>query len=170
MKKTLIYIIAFLLIFCAVGCDNGNQTQTSGTSRNESLESIESIGTSSEVLIQNYPFLESAYVVTSSRESAGILYVCNYYFVDGLVEGARLTTTLPDEETAYKYYQESLEDYPDTALNGKNVTHYLYDEDLYYYGYTLEKLEFVLTTALYEYTVDFDKDIFNALFYDTSED
>ena len=171
MKKIFLYIIAALLVFCAFGCDDtSGGTTTSTASKSTSHESIESEDTNSEALLLAYPFLDSDYVVTSFRDSSEISYICNYYFVDGFIEGAKLITILPDEETAKAYHEETLEDYPDAELSNTKVIHYLYDDDHYYYGYTLEKLEFVLTTAQYEYTVNFDKDLFNMLFYDTSED
>ncbi len=116
-----------------------------------------------------YEFLNTEYVVTSTRVSFNITYECNYYFIDGLVAGEKQMTTFPDNETAKEFHDIMKKDYPDAILEGTTVTIYTDDEDVTFYGDTLEKLLFSLELADYEITYNFDKDEFLAL-YEEDED
>lgn len=161
MKKTIITMIAVLIITCMFGCDDSKNENISLTSETESESVMESEPEESRTPPEDVCyFLESPYTVSSKRESAGTVYECIYYFIDETVAGAKVTTTLQSESAAEEYLELLNEDCPYATLDGLTLTHYVTDDDAYYYGYTLEKLKFVLEKAGYEFTVNFDEDEF----------
>lgn len=117
-----------------------------------------------------YDFLNSEYRVISRRESFDTVYVTEYYFVDGTVGGAKLITTFPTENAASDYFDTISEDYENAELVGTTVTNYIADDKDFYYGYTLEKLKYMLEKANYEVTVDFDEKVFLDEYSEVSAD
>ncbi len=182
MKKIFLIILTFIFAVNVYGCqiasehsdyssDNGSDVyseQSSTVSEESSIEESQHVSTVAPEEI--YEFLTSEYTVTSTRESFGTLYVCDYYFVDGVVSGARLTTTLTDETAAEEYYEIIIDDYPDSSIDGLTVTHYMDNEGHLYYGYTLDKLKFMLEKTGYSFTVNFDEEAFNEEFYVSNPD
>ena len=130
-----------------------------------SSEVIENESESSIAIEEIFEFLSSHYTLTSTRESFGTVYVCDYYFVDGYVAGARISTTLPNEATATEYYEMVKQNSPYAFLNVLTVTDYIVGEDLNYDGYELEKLKFMLDKSGYSYTVNFNESEFSDEFY-----
>lgn len=168
MKRLLFLFLLLSVIFFSFGCEesasdgstaSGSDT-TNTPSAAESWVPGEEPDKSTTAAEESYPFLLSEYTVTSIRESNGTVYTCDYYFVDGVVAGARLTALFADEETATNYFIAVSEDYPDSVLDGTSVTNYMADDDAFYFGYTPEKLKFMLDTAGYKYTVNFDENLF----------
>ena len=178
MKKTIFIILSLVFAVFICGCnlpdDNSIYPPESSddleiSSVEEVVSEIESVDESSTPIEEIYEFLLSEYVVKSTRESFGTTYICEYYFVDGVVAGAKSSTTLSDTSSAEQYYEIIAEDYPDSTLDGNTVTHYTDDEDHIYYGYKLEKLIFMLEKAGYEVEVNFDEESFNYEFYTSSK-
>ncbi|MBO5870446.1 MAG: hypothetical protein J6Q89_06815, partial [Clostridia bacterium] len=137
MKKLILFILPLLISVFVCGCnlpnDNSLYTPESTddsefSSADEVVSEIESVDESSTPIEEIYEFLLSEYTVTSTRESFGTVYICEYYFIDGTVKGAKLTTTLSDISAAEDYYEIIIEDYPDSTLDGNTVTHYTDDD------------------------------------------
>ena len=177
MKKIISIILTLAFSFFVYGCEipDNNSIYPPESSENLEFSSIEDSTSeddlsdvSSTPIEEIHEFLLSEYVLTSTRESFGTTYVCEYYFIDGTVKGAKLTTTLSDESAAEEYFDIIIEDYPDSTRNGNTVTHYTDDEDHIYYGYKLDKLKFVLEKAGYAVEVNFDEQTFIDEFYTSS--
>lgn len=183
MKKIIVLIITLLIAVLLCACtENGSQssipiqessensikTEVSADTNEESVNesSDESVFVPEEV----YEFLLSEYSVTSTREAFGTVYTSEYYFVDGAVAGSKLITAFPDKQSAEKYYEVILEDYPDAVIEELTVIHYMDDSEVYYYGYSLEKLKFILEKTGYEYTVNFDEDIYKDIYNEESDE
>lgn len=160
MKKSLLFLLltAFITVFlCGCFVNPEEISQIDSDISEESLlisdetSLVESIYHAEEV----YDFLNSKYTVTSTKIIFEKNYVCEYYFVDGHVVGAKLLTTLESVDAAVEYYNTIVKEYEDAQLEGCTVTHYLDDDDNFYYGYSLRKLKFVLEKTGYEYTINF---------------
>lgn len=173
MKKLIIAITSSLLLFISACTDSGESSSAASgsihTSKTESVavsgESVdtESSEESSEVTVapeEIYEFLRSEYILTSQSVSHGNSYVCDYYFVDGLVAGAKFTVTLATIEAANEFYSLIGESYEDAVIENMTVTYYDGDDESNYYGYTLEKLKFVLDKTNKSYTLNFDEEAF----------
>lgn len=172
MKKSIIAITASLLLFFSACTDIGeNSSGNSGinTSRSESIgingesvdtESSASFSEATTAPEEIYEFLKSEYILTSQSVSHGNSYVCDYYFVGGLVAGAKFTVTLATVEAANEFYSLICESYEDAVIENMTVTYYDGDDESNYYGYTLEKLKFVLDKTSKNYTLNFDEEAF----------
>ena len=175
MKKFItFFLLSGLILLSFFGC-NTNQNIPESLEKDVSKEnalSEDSINSHENSKEQSgprpeevYPFLKSKYKVTSIMNSFEKLYVCEYYFVDGYVVGAKLMTTLQTEEDANEYYNIIIDEFEDAVLSQCTVTHFLDDDDNFYYGYSLEKLKFVLERTGYEIGMNFDEEEFNEKFY-----
>ncbi|MBQ3230161.1 MAG: hypothetical protein IJB49_04000 [Clostridia bacterium] len=133
-------------------------------------EAESSVAESTVAPEEKYDFLSSEYIVVSTRESFGKKYVYEYYLLKGKVAGLKLFTTLSDKESAEEYFELIKEEHPDAELDGLTVIHYLGDNDVFCYGYSLEKLLFVLEKGGYEYELRFDKAQFDKEFAEESGD
>ena len=164
-------LLICLIFFCLfiTGCDDYEyDIDLESESDIEFISEITSANDESEssiIIEEIYEFLESAYTVTSTRESFGTVYVCDYYFDKGYVVGARLKTTFPDEENAEEYFEIVYSENSYADLDSLTVTDYISGDELNYYGYDLEKLKFMLEKSGCSYTVNFDEDRFNNEFY-----
>lgn len=114
-----------------------------------------------ELLLEKYPFLRSRYTVTATLESSSMLYVYNYHFVKGVVAGATLVTSFSDVSSAKEYYKVTHDKNSDITIDGVSVIHYIGEDELNYYEYSLEKLKFVLSKTGYEVVVNFDEAKYN---------
>ncbi len=139
---------------------NTESQEVSEEASEEASESVSDTETSEDAYEKKYPFLKSEYVITSKIMTGETVFVCKYYFVDKKVAGAKLMTTFDDTKTAKDYYDIILDDYPDAKIDRLTVTHFLADDDNYFYGYSPEKLKFALETAGYAVSVGFDIDEF----------
>lgn len=119
---------------------------------------------------ERYDFLKSKYVVVSTQESFEKKYICEYYFVDGKVAGMKRLITLPDLDSAKKYYEHTKESRLDAELDGCTVVIYIRDRNAFCYGYSLEKLEFVLEKSGYAFELNFEKEDFYKEFAEESSD
>ncbi len=167
MKKIFI-ILTLLLTLNIFGCENDTSDSGNDLSPDNSTHSSESsnesdISDDEDAIAQIYKFLTSEYTVTATRESFGTLYTTEYYFVKGIVAGVRLTTELNEQSDADEYYELIIEDFPDSTIEDTIVTQYMEDNHIYY-GYTLDKLKFMLQKSGYEYTLNFDEEAFNEQF------
>lgn len=171
MKKYISTLCIIILCSLFAGCEwlaepVYSEAESDVSNHSEvSSESSESESESSVAIEEIFEFLTSHYTLTSTRESFGTVYVCDYYFVDGYVAGARVNTTLPNEETATEYYEMLVQDSPYAELNVLTVTDYITDEELNYYGYDLEKLKFMLDKSGYTYVINFNESEFLDDFY-----
>lgn len=175
MKKIISFILLGSLVLSAWGCGNnaGEASSTVSEITEEAAseqESSEEISVNPDIeMAKRYKFLNSKYTVISRRDAFGTVYVCYYYFVDGVVAGAKTVTTFSTPKSAEEYYDNIIEDYPDAYIQDSTVVNYLSDEEDFYYEYSLEKLEFVLKKSGYTVGRSFDIEDFNKEFGLTSK-
>lgn len=117
---------------------------------------------------ERYAFLASEYIAVSTQESFGNEYVCSYYFVNGKVAGMKKLITLADKDSAKKYFEHTKNDRLDAELDGRTVIIYIDDKDAFCYGYSLEKLEFVLEKSGISFKLNFEKSDFYKEFAEES--
>lgn len=162
MKKFSLILLSVLLAAGCFACGDNLQDESgdipdcsdiSESGNSEASRAEESKEESIYIPEEVYEFLNSEYYLTSKRTSFNTVFVCNYYFVDEFVAGAKLMTTFSDEESAAEYYEIISEDYPDAEIDELTVTHYIEDDEAYYYGFSLDKLMFALEQADYEITL-----------------
>ena len=169
MKISVLLICLIFFSMVITGCDDYEYDiypeSESDIEFVSEINSAEDESESSIIIEEIYEFLVSDYTVTSTRESFGTVYVCDYYFVEGYVVGARLKTTFSDEENAEEYFDIVYSENPYADLDGMTVTDYISGDELNYFGYDLEKLKFMLEKSGYSYTVNFNEDRFNNEFY-----
>ncbi len=172
MKKIISFILLGCLAVSAWGCDDADVELSSPVSEiAEESEVSDEISVNPDIeMSKHYKFLKSKYTVISRRDAFGTVYVCHYYFVDGVVAGAKTVTTFSSTESAQEYYDTIIEDYPDAYIQSSTVVNYLSDEEDFYYEYSLEKLEFVLKKSGYTVGRSFDIEDFNKEFGLTSKE
>lgn len=170
MKKLLLILITALLA-SAYGCESLPEERSNYESPDPEISIWESEPEESRIAPEEvYEFLSSEYTVTAKRKSSGTLYETEYYLIDGIAVGTRVMTTLTGESEAEEFLELMLDDYPDATLSGFTVTYYVDDDEAFYYGYSLEKLKYVLEKAGYRVEVNFDEDDYNSQFPEVSED
>lgn len=162
MKKFLVFVLVLCFAIPFFGCYEIEEAESS-LSEEESVSQASSEMPSRVVSEfkpeEKYTFLVSKYVVSTKKRFHDVTYSRKYYLVKGRVEGATLTTTLPDEKSAVEFYNETLKDYPDAIKGGTSVTVYMQGKQLgQYRSASLEKLLFLLETEGYQYSLNFDKD------------
>lgn len=156
MKAITFTIILMLVFLCLTGCkDNSPKEEASTPSAVSEDVSVDYEKEAAKV----YKFLHSKYSVTALRSVHGIEYRYDYYFQKGVVAGLKQSVTLLDPDSAEIYYNEVADDCPQAYIDGTTVVHYIGD-DASCYGFSLERLEFQLEHAEYNYTVNFDRDTF----------
>lgn len=172
MKKLFLSLcIISLLLACS--CHNGANDDSSVYE--SSVDAVSDVSAeSSEVskapdYKEKYEFLKAEYSVSAYTEAFGTIYGFEFFLVDGIVQGARLTTTLPSVEEAEEYLESIIDTYPDAYIENDSVTLFLNDDDDYYYGYSLERLKFTLELTEHIYTVNFDEEEFYKEFPDEEE-
>lgn len=183
MKKLIIAITASLLLFISAcsesesssGINSGSAHASKAESEislveSDGIQASENVSETTVAPEEIYEFLKSEYVLTSQSVSYGNSYISDYYFIDGLVAGAKFTVTLATIESASEFYELICEKYEDATIENTTVTYYDNDDESNYYGYTLEKLKFVLGKTNKSYTVNFDEEAFYSEFPDGSED
>ncbi|MBR2900902.1 MAG: hypothetical protein IKC39_01520 [Clostridia bacterium] len=172
MKKFIAYILTIITLFSFSAC--GRITFGDDESDIEEYEYEDESGDISkdpdrELLLKKYPFLRSKYTVTATKESSGMLYVYNYHFVKGVVAGATLVTSFSDVSSAKDYYKVAYDKDSDVTIDGVSVIHYITEDDLNYFEYSLEKLKFVLSKTGYEVVVNFDEVKYNEKYADSKD-
>lgn len=176
MKKIISFILWSCFTVSAWGCDDADvdlslpvsEITEEAHATNEEVSEEISVDPDIE-MSKRYKFLKSKYTVISRRDAFGTVYVCHYYFVDGVVSGAKTVTTFSSTESAQEYYDNIIEDYPDAYIQDSTVVNYLSDDEDFYYEYSLEKLEFVLKKSGYTVGRSFDIEDFNEEFGLTSK-
>ncbi len=164
MKKFFVLFITILILTLFVGCafapEEPTEEEESGVISEESskIEPQESNPLPEFVL----EFIESEYTVTATSEAATMKYETTYYLIDGLVAGAKAVTTFTDGEQAKEYYELMSDKYGYAKIDGFSVVYYVAEDDGFYYGYSYEKLRFVLDKMGYTVTISFDEDEFSS--------
>lgn len=173
MKKLITLIIAATIALSASGCHSSSAPENGESSGLDDLytENIEDAESKEELSLPEEvtEFLQSEYTVSARRKSSDTLYEYTYYFIDGVVGGAMLVTTLPTEAAAEEYYNHIIEDHPFVESDGLTVTHYVLHDEEGYYGYSCEKLKFYLETAGYKVKVNFDEEEYSKLFSESED-
>lgn len=145
-----------------------DNTVFSGDNESQHGEAESADAVSSALPAEKPEFLASKYVLVSSQESFGNKYVCEYYFLNGKVAGMKKLITLPDNDAAKEYYEHTKSDRLNAELEGSTVIIYISDTDAFCYGYSLEKLEFVLEKSGISFELNFDKKDFYEEFAEES--
>ncbi len=158
MKQIALILLCAVLSGCIFGCtDNPNISPAESNTSEESEANFPK--PDKNAITEKYTFLKSKYTVTATSERHGVRYTYDYYFVNDTVGGMRQKVSLPNPESARKYYTEIVTKCPEAIINASTVTYYV-GEDAYCYGFSLDKLKFQLDTQSYEYTVNFDEEDF----------
>lgn len=159
MKRILcIFISLILLSSCSfMNVDNESTTSQNTSSATSKEKNDIDYDKSLEPVFE---FLSSEYVLISTRKTFDTYYVNYYYFVDGIVAGVKNIIAFPDSDSATAYYNSLKKEHKYSRLDGMTVINYIDDDEDYYYGYTLDKLIFVLEKADYEVIIGFDKNEF----------
>lgn len=173
MKILNLALLLILSIYCLFGCYDVTDDEGISISGNETL--IESMPSKEpdESLVppeEIFDFSKSEYTVSSKTTSFETVYEREYYFIEGAVAGAKIITTLETEAKTEEYYELMLEDYDYCTRDGLTVTYYVEDDEAYYYGYSLEKLKFVLEKSGCEVIVNFDEEEFSGEISEVSEE
>jgi len=163
MKSIINVLLAAVIAGCSFGCTKEpaktESTLPAESFEEESAESAIPLEKEFEDAAIAYPFLKSKYSVSAQKTMHDIEYSYKYYFWRGSLVGVMQTVLFPNAKSAREYYAQVSETCEHAIIRGKKVTHFMAD-DAVYYGYSLEKLEFVLETSEFEYVLNFDRDAF----------
>ncbi len=163
MKKILCIFISLLILTLTLCCCDLSNVDSENTSSQNTTSAISKEKPDIDYdksLEPIFEFLSSEYILISTRKTFDTYYVTYYYFVDGIVAGVKSVIAFPDTDSATAYYNSLKKDHKYSRLDGMTVINYIEDDEDYYYGYTLDKLIFVLEKADYEVIVGFDKNEF----------